>query len=60
MRLPKQLSPEAHQAIIECLRIAARRGRQLTEERERAERDAQVPPTGPACTDKTEEPEAAR
>lgn len=30
------LTPEAHEAIVECLRIAARRGRQLREVRERA------------------------
>ncbi len=29
------LTPEAREAIIECLRIAARRGRQLREARER-------------------------
>ncbi len=37
MRLPDtELSPEAHQAIIACLQIAARRGRQVRKERERA------------------------
>ena len=30
------LTPEAHQAIVECLKIAARRGRLLRETRERA------------------------
>jgi hypothetical protein len=29
------LMPEAHEAIVECLRIAARRGRMLREARER-------------------------
>lgn len=29
------LTPEAHKAIVECLKIAARRGRQLREARER-------------------------
>ncbi len=31
-----ELSPEAHRAIVECLKIAARRGRELRLERERA------------------------
>ncbi len=30
-----KLTPEAHKAIVECLKIAARRGRQLREARER-------------------------
>jgi len=30
-----KLTPEAHRAIVECLIIAARRGRQLREARER-------------------------
>lgn len=34
---PEKLTPEAHAAIVECLRIAARRGRQLREARERAQ-----------------------
>ncbi len=37
MQLPNNgLSPEAHEAIIACLRIAAKRGKQLRLERERA------------------------
>ena len=37
MQLPNDgLSPEAHEAIIACLRIAAKRGKQLRLERERA------------------------
>ncbi len=37
MKLPDgELSPEAHRAIVECLKIAARRGRELRLERERA------------------------
>ena len=37
MKLPNddELTPEAHEAIIACLRIAAKRGRQLRLERER-------------------------
>jgi hypothetical protein len=30
-----KLTPEAHRAIVECLKIAARRGRELREARER-------------------------
>jgi len=37
MQLPNNgLSPEAHEAIIACLQIAAKRGKQLRLERERA------------------------
>lgn len=32
---PTKLTPEAHRAMVECLKIAARRGRQLREARER-------------------------
>lgn len=34
------LTPEAREAIVECLRIAARRGRQLREARERVQKAA--------------------
>ncbi len=34
-----ELTPEAHEAIVECLRIAARRGRMLREAREREQAD---------------------
>ena len=33
-----KLTPEAHEAIVECLKIAARHGRQLREAREREQK----------------------
>ncbi len=38
MKLPDDLTPEAQRALIECIKIFAQRGRQLREERERAEK----------------------
>ena len=38
-----KLTPEAHRAIVECLKIAARRGRVLREARER---ELETAPTG--------------
>lgn len=34
-----KITPEAHEAIVECLRIAGRRGRELRLARERGEKD---------------------
>lgn len=34
-----KMTPEANEAVVECLRIAARRGRELRLARERAEKD---------------------
>ena len=49
-----ELSPEAHEAIIACLRIAAKRGKQLRLERERASQ-TQIPQD--SRTDKCAMPE---
>jgi hypothetical protein len=42
MRLPNELTPEQHCAIVEAIRIFASRGRQLRLEREARERAMQV------------------
>jgi hypothetical protein len=39
MQLPDNLTPEQSEAIIECLRMFARHGRQLRLQRERAEQE---------------------
>ncbi len=55
MRLPEgELSPEAHEALVACLRIAAQRGRQLRLERARAARAEQA---ADARADEHQEPE---
>ena len=55
-----KLTPEARKAIVECLKIAAHRGRQLREEREREQRilcaESAQEKTGDA-TDKRSPPE---
>ncbi len=42
MNLPDNLPPEAHEAIIECLRVLADHGKQIREARERAAREQQA------------------
>jgi hypothetical protein len=48
------LTPEAHQAIVECLKIAARRGRQLREARERAKEVTSAGTLGSNILDETD------
>ena len=38
MQLPNDITPEAHAALVECLRVLAARGRRLREERERQQK----------------------
>lgn len=49
------LTPEARDAIVECLQIAARRGRQLREARERKQRAALAESLQNRGVDETEE-----
>ncbi len=39
----EHLTPEAHEALVECLKIAARRGRMLREAREREQETTCIP-----------------
>lgn len=39
MKLSDDLTAEQHAALVECVRLAARRGRHLREERERLEKE---------------------
>jgi len=50
-----KLTPEAHRAIVECLRIAARRGRLLREAREREQAALRTDSVQTDTTDKNSE-----
>ncbi len=45
------LTPTGHKAIVECLRIASRRGRELREHRERAAHKMAVPKNSAEASD---------
>jgi len=51
----ENLTPEAHEALVECLRIAARRGRMLREAREREQAAASAEPLKDTAMKETSE-----